>query len=383
MFKISKQQISNRWDTLPMSLRESLYSPEYGKVIWQIGANHHLDDKKIGVVAGLAGYVLFGFIHPEDLAKEIRESLNLNPEIANSIAQEIDRKIFTPIRADLEKVYAPAIALAEEGQPPAEEILDLKTAAKEIKPAEEAAFPGVEALMAEAGAPTPSPVEEPKIIPTEEKIQPKPEEIQPVEVPKPEIPEGPVIIHKEAEFKLISETKKSFGGLFGFLRKGKKEEEKISPVKARVEIGLIEADKRGSQDIIEADLRGKAKTEPPKARVIHYTEFPTPISPFSAEERKEKKEERKEERPAGEIPPKSALSPRESALDKIKPPENLPAEPPKVEEKISIEPPVKSEAKPLDLRKTPAVAEAALAGRPEESKPTPEGEEIINLSSFR
>ena len=54
-----------------------------------------------------------GFIHPEDLAKEIKDALNLNPEIANSIADEIDRKIFNPIRTDLEKIYSPAEALAK------------------------------------------------------------------------------------------------------------------------------------------------------------------------------------------------------------------------------------------------------------------------------
>jgi hypothetical protein len=242
----------------------------------------------------------------------------------------------------------------------------------------------VEAPMVEAGAPTPSPVEEPKIIPTEEKIQLKPKEIQPREVQPPEVQpitqlpitelpsECPVIIHKEAEFKPISETKKSLGGLFGFLRKSKKEEEKISPVKAQVEMGI--------EHEITRKESPRPSAEPPKARVVHYTEFPTPVSPFPTEERKD-------ERPAEEIPRESALSPRESALGEIKPPENLPAEPPKVEEKKPEEKPVAEEVEPpktepvLDLRKPP-----------EESRPLPEKpptgpakpeEEIIDLSSFR
>jgi len=386
MIPINHQQILNRYDTLSENLKAAGFSPFNTKIIYQISREQHLTDDKIPKISELVGYVLFGFIHPEDLAKEIKESLNLNPEIANSIAVEIDRKIFALIRADLEKVYAPVVALAEEGQPPIEEALDLRGKIK-------------------AEEPVVSKVEPPKIVPVKEKPEEKKvEELQPSSVPrvepleatpppaeiKPEA-EGPMIIHKEAEFKPLAETKKSLGGLFGFLRKGKKEEKKISPVKAQVEIGL------GTKPHeLEHEITQKEPSEPPKVRVVHYTEFPTPISPFGKTEEEVKKEVPAEaEKPAVAPAFAEASAGKEAMADKkeIKPPENLPI---KTEPKVGlIKETKKEEVQPLDLRKPPAAADstfvatsakeaAALAAKPEETKPIkPEEEEIIDLSSFK
>ena len=176
----------------------------------------------------------------------------------------------------------------------------------------------METPTAEAGAaatspveaPVLSPVEAPKILPREEKPEAvKPPEISPIAAPPaPVLPvteAGPVaaseaepfIIHKEAEFKPISETKKSLGGLFGFLRRGGEEKlEKAEPVKAEVEIG----DKS-----LKAEPPKITKTEPPKVRVVHYTEFQPAVSPFPTETEKPKVES-------------------EKIKVEIKPPENLP-----------------------------------------------------------
>src|SRR3989344_9558790 len=105
MLKISKQQINERWDATPEILRESLCSFENGKIIWQIGKEQHLDDKKIGIIAALSGYAIYGFIQLNDLAKEIKANLNLHSEIADSIAKEIESKIFSSIKNEMKKSY--------------------------------------------------------------------------------------------------------------------------------------------------------------------------------------------------------------------------------------------------------------------------------------
>jgi hypothetical protein len=392
MLQIPRQQILDRYDTLPESLKDAGFLPYNTLLIKKIGESNHLTEEKISTISQLVGYVLFGFIHPEDLAKEIRESLNLNPEIANSIADEIDRKIFNPIRTDLEKVYAP---------PSGEEILDLRTAARETKPAEEAVLPRVETPTAEAGAaatspveaPVLSPVEAPKILPREEKPEAvKPPEISPIAAPPaPVLPvteAGPVaaseaepfIIHKEAEFKPISETKKSLGGLFGFLRRGGEEKlEKAEPVKAEVEIG----DKS-----LKAEPPKITKTEPPKVRVVHYTEFQPAVSPFPTGTEKPKVESEKikvEIKPPENLPLVSPVEP--PAVSRAEPPVVNKVEPPietkaPISEKIPAGPtPVASGAEPLDLRQAPVEAKPAP-----ETKPVPEKkeeEEMIDLSTFK
>lgn len=409
MIQVVRDQALQRYDLLSENLKDALFSLNNAEIVRKVGESHHLTEDKIVAIGKIIGYIILGFIHSEDLAQEIKDALNLNSEIANSIAQEIDRKIFALIRSDLEKVYQPAVAEAMAGEPPTEEALDLRA---KVEPPTEMEIPKAE---------------EPKVV--VEEIQSKavqPPEVKPQfgEVEPPKIGVGevePLIIHKEAEFKPLSETKKSLGGLFGFLRKGKKEE-KISPVKAQVEIG---------EEMKPAEAPQKeekiAPSGPPKVRVVHYTEFPTPISPFGKTE-----EELKKEVPAEAEKP--AVAEAMAGKKEIKPPENLPikTEPEagliketKKEEvqPLSIEadkparqrpepqemaggrgfmqtvetiPKVEEKIQPLDLRKPPAATEAALSGKggsevetllppkPEESKPTkPEEEEIIDLSSFK
>jgi hypothetical protein len=229
MFKISKQQASNRWDTLPNNLKEALFSEYNAETLWRICENQHLSDDKIEIVATLAGDVILGFLHPEDLAQEIGKDVNIVPEIAGAIASEIDRKIFAPIRADLEKVYAPPSGEIEIKEVEAEKrepeiIENEKPVLTEIRKPE-APIKIVEEEQPKIIAPEEKPAEEKKEEPIERQSA---EQMSSAE---------PLILHKETELKPLSENKKSLkslGGLFGFLKKKEKTEE-IKPVKAEVE----------------------------------------------------------------------------------------------------------------------------------------------------
>ena len=340
MISIDRQQILNRYDTLSEALKEAGFSPFNTKVIYQVGGEQHLTDDKILKISELVGYVLFGFIHPEDLAKEIKNEIGLNQPIAEAIAAEIDRKIFAPVRTDLEKVYAP----------PSEQILDLREKIAE-KPAEEkptgpvAAAPAAPVTAPPAPAEATAVVEEPKIVSVEEK--PKPEEIQPPKIEPVQEPPAvaeaePFIIHKEAEFKPVSETKKSLGGLFSFLKKKEEgEKSKEEPVKAQVKIG-------GKP--LEAEPQKVTKpVEPPKIKVVHYTQFQPAASPFPTEVKSPENLPVAEEKPQ---PPQPTPSPVE-----------------KKEEKIE-----KKEEPVLDLRK-PAEPPKPTLAKPEE--------EMIDLGSFK
>jgi len=73
----SKTQINNRWDVIPSNLREVLYSQAYAETIIQIARTHHLNDRKAGITARLAGFVIYGFVHPEELGKKSKRKLIL------------------------------------------------------------------------------------------------------------------------------------------------------------------------------------------------------------------------------------------------------------------------------------------------------------------
>jgi hypothetical protein len=51
--------------------------------------------------------VLFGFLHPEDLAAELRDALSVDIRITTAIANAINQRIFAPIRTQIDAVYKP------------------------------------------------------------------------------------------------------------------------------------------------------------------------------------------------------------------------------------------------------------------------------------
>ena len=109
MITVLQSQSFTRWDTLPDVLREALFAEEVSDFVWKTCRAENIPEEKIFDVARIAGYVLFGFLHPEDMAVEIRDALKIDIRIATAIADAINKRIFTPLRPDIDKVYEPIL----------------------------------------------------------------------------------------------------------------------------------------------------------------------------------------------------------------------------------------------------------------------------------
>lgn len=271
MIKISQDQALKRWGTLPDILKESIFSAYNAEILWRVCGNQHLSEDKIDKIAIITGDVLMGFLHPEDFAQEIHETLNINIEIAKAIAIEIDRKIFSPLKKELEKVYQPRVPEfegSEEGV--SSSVLDLKKKMAEfsfkviddevpqenkIDLSKEVRKENVEAIQVKQIAEETSPVsEESKIkseitsslessvLPTDSMVSIGVAPIAPVTqtTMSPESKsedQGPLIIHQEVGFKPLSGKLKSLGGMFNFLRDKNEFKKENVPVKAELQFG--------------------------------------------------------------------------------------------------------------------------------------------------
>ncbi len=262
MLQISRQQVLERWDALPENLKEALFSEINANIVWQVGTLNHLSEEKISIMAMMVGDVIFGFLHPDDLAREIQETLNLNPQIANSISHEINRKIFAPLRIDLEKVYSPVNAIPEIKPPTKPET--------EIKIEKEIEFKPV--------APKPEVVAKPVEITELPKTEIRPPKIEPVIAPKPISAEKPFIIHQETEARAFTEKKKTTMPTMGWFKKERSKTPE-SPIKVELETFGQKTEEKKKPVI--------AKTETPKQRIVHYREVEIPATfgktPASAE----------------------------------------------------------------------------------------------------
>ncbi|MEK9180475.1 MAG: hypothetical protein AAB897_03625 [Patescibacteria group bacterium] len=108
MTNITTQQARARFTTIPQILQNEVFSVQNAEVIEQISKQNNLPDEKIGEVAEVVGFALLGFIHPEDVAKEVEERAEIPPALATAISEAINKKIFASLRNQLDEIYAPA-----------------------------------------------------------------------------------------------------------------------------------------------------------------------------------------------------------------------------------------------------------------------------------
>lgn len=245
MIQIPRRQVEDRLDLLPEKLKDIGFSPATVAALRVITEKEHLSYEKTGIVSELVGYVILGFLHAEDLGKEIRDVLGINQQIADSIAREIEKKIFAPIMNDLKKVYKPAaldsvaagagkISVDLPGPTPPispEDIINLKSARPEVG-ADKKEISSEQAGAVSAEAELPSPGESPiSLSELDESVKEK-------GAVNGSSAEGPLIIHKETRVRSASAAnpaRPSFGGLFNFL--GRKEKKIEAPLRVEVELG--------------------------------------------------------------------------------------------------------------------------------------------------
>lgn len=114
---ITTQQARLRFTMIPSRLQDAMFSTQIDEAMQGVIQQYHLDDMKAGIVGKIAGWVLLGFVHAEDMPKEIQEQLKLSPQIAGEISKSLDSKIFGPLKEDLRVAYTLAASERESASP--------------------------------------------------------------------------------------------------------------------------------------------------------------------------------------------------------------------------------------------------------------------------
>ena len=109
MLKIPPEIVMERWDSLPQSLRDAIFSEENGEFVWNLGSEIGLSEEQIPVFATLIGDVLRGFMDYSALKKYLSSDLALSEESAASVFEKINDHIFKPMEEDIKNSYSPYI----------------------------------------------------------------------------------------------------------------------------------------------------------------------------------------------------------------------------------------------------------------------------------
>ncbi len=103
--KISRDQMMQRYKSLPTDLQDAVFSTENSQTLQNIGQIHKLRVDQTGVLADETGLVMLGFTKPNEFIPHLTERLKIDKELARIIAHEVNDRIFIKVREALRKIH--------------------------------------------------------------------------------------------------------------------------------------------------------------------------------------------------------------------------------------------------------------------------------------
>ena len=109
MQEIPLEQITKRFQLLPESLQEAIFSESGTDAVLKNCMLRDIPIGKIPFIGQLTNRVLLGYLRPEVFAFEIQKETGVDALKATQVAHDIDAEIFSLVRLELKKLYPPTI----------------------------------------------------------------------------------------------------------------------------------------------------------------------------------------------------------------------------------------------------------------------------------
>lgn len=103
--KTVKEIANERFGALPERLQSILLSDHMQTVIDEVVSKQGLPDELAAKLDNCTTFVILGLTHPKDFIRSLSETLGLDQQKASIIANEINNRVFRPVREDLKVLY--------------------------------------------------------------------------------------------------------------------------------------------------------------------------------------------------------------------------------------------------------------------------------------
>ena len=118
MTPYTPQEVEEHFQRLPEPLKEAMMSVENSERIFEVGKKFALTVEQIGFLAEESGYVVLGLTHPQDFVARLGQHMRVDADKAKNIAQEINHRVFFPLREGLKAAHQFELTQEQIQQPP-------------------------------------------------------------------------------------------------------------------------------------------------------------------------------------------------------------------------------------------------------------------------
>ena len=103
MAQYTKEQYWKIYEKLPQELKEAVFSAEVAEHIATACERNNVQE--MSQVAAAVGDVLMGVTKPSDFQQVLQKEVGLKLSVAQAVAQELNRFVFYPVKAQLEEIH--------------------------------------------------------------------------------------------------------------------------------------------------------------------------------------------------------------------------------------------------------------------------------------
>ena len=103
MAQYTKEQYWAIYEKLPQELKEAVFSNEVAEHIATACERNNVQE--MSQVAAAVGDVLMGVTKPSDFQQALQKEVGLQLSVAQAVAQELNRFVFYPVKAQLEDIH--------------------------------------------------------------------------------------------------------------------------------------------------------------------------------------------------------------------------------------------------------------------------------------